>query len=182
MRKSLQNFSFAITLMCILSFGFMMPVAQAQIATPSGKAPASNKNMALPAPPAPLDWLTLTPPQRQALQPLATSWPHLTEVHKKKWIVLSANFDTLTPEAKERLHARMAQWAALTPTQRALARLNYTQTQRVTVEDKAERWEVYQSLTAEQKQALAASAPKLPLAPRVKVPKASKTSPSAPAH
>jgi len=181
-RKRLQTLTVAITLTDLLSVGLMMPTAHAQTAAPAVKVSASSKHVALPPHTASLDWLTLTTPQRQALQPLATSWPQLSEVQKKKWIALSANFNTLTPAAKERLHARMAQWAALTPKQRTLARLNYTQTQRVTVQDKAERWEVYQSLTPEQKQALAASAPKIPLAPRVKVPKAPKAPLSAPAH
>lgn len=119
-----------------------------------------------------LDWSALTPLQHQALLPLAVSWSTLSDTQKKKWIKLSANYQTLPAPAKEKLHERMVQWAALTPKQRAQARLNYSQTQRVSVEDKAERWEVYQALTAEQKQALAASAPKLPLAPHVKLPKA----------
>jgi hypothetical protein len=119
-----------------------------------------------------LDWSTLTPPQHQALQPLAASWPTLSEGQKKKWIALSANYNTLSAPAQERLHERMVQWATLTPKQRAQARMNYSQTQRMSAENKAERWEVYQALTAEQKQALAASAPKLPLArPRVTAPK-----------
>jgi hypothetical protein len=118
-----------------------------------------------------MDWSTLTPLQHQALQPLASAWPTLREAQKKKWIALSANYQALPDPAKGRLHERMVQWAALTPKQRAQARLNYSQTQRVSGEDKAERWEVYQALTAEQKQTLAASAPKLPLAPVVKVPK-----------
>lgn len=119
-----------------------------------------------------LDWAHLSVPQHQALQPLAATWPKLSETQKKKWIALSANYASLSAPAKERLHARMAEWAALTPKQRTQARLNYSQTQKLPLEDKAERWEIYQTLTPEQKQALAASAPKVPLAPHVKVPKA----------
>lgn len=118
-----------------------------------------------------LDWSHLSADQQQALQPLAASWPKLSEIQKKKWIALSANYAKLSAPAKERLRTRMVEWAALTPKQRTQARLNYSQTQALPAEDKAERWEIYQSLTAEQKQALAASAPKVPLAPRVKVSK-----------
>ncbi len=165
----------AIMLLGLACAGLMTVQAQAQTLAaapvPAGKASVSGKIPATPAATTHLSWLSLTPAQQQALQPLSASWSQLSEVQKKKWIALSANFNTLTPPAKERLHARMAQWAALTPKQRTLARLNYNQTQRVSPEDKAERWEVYQTFTPEQKRALAASAPKMPLAPHVKVPK-----------
>lgn len=162
----------AIALLSLSCAAVVVTHVQAQTAAPAVKASASGKNTTLPAPTASLGWLTLTPSQQQALQPLAVSWPQLSEVQKKKWIALSANFNTLTPAAKSRLHERMAQWAALTPKQRTLARLNYNQTQRVSPADKAERWEVYQTFTPEQKQAMAASALKVPLSPHVKVPKA----------
>lgn len=117
-----------------------------------------------------LAWQHLSSAQHQALQPLAVIWSKLSETQKKKWVALSANFHTLPAPAQERLHARMTQWATLTPKQRSQARLNYSQTKRLPLETKAERWEVYQSLTPEQKKQLAASAPKVPLAPQVKVP------------
>ncbi|NCP40255.1 MAG: DUF3106 domain-containing protein [Rhodoferax sp.] len=117
-----------------------------------------------------LEWAHLSATQRQALQPLDATWSKLSETQKKQWIALSTDYADLTPSAKERLHTRMATWAALTPKQRTQARLNFSQTQALPTEDKAERWEIYQTLTPEQKQALAASAPKVPLAPQVKVP------------
>jgi len=123
-----------------------------------------------PSKPARLEWSGLTPTQHQALAPLAASWPGLSEDQKKKWITLSHNYAKLPPTDQRKLHQRMAQWAALTPRQRTLARLNFSQTQLVTPEDKAERWEIYQSLTPEQKKALAELAPKLPLAPKVAKP------------
>lgn len=117
--------------------------------------------------PATLAWSQLSTAQHQALQPLAASWPSLSEDQKKKWIALSHNYAKLSPTDQQKLHQRMADWAALTPKQRTLARLNFSQTQQVTPEDRAERWEIYQSLTPDQKKALAESAPKLPLAPTV---------------
>lgn len=125
-----------------------------------------------------LEWSHLSATQRLALQPLAASWPSLSETQKKKWIALSANYATLSAPDKDRLRARMVEWAALTPKQRTQARLNFSQTQAVTAEDKAERWEIYQSLTPEQKRALAASAPKVPLAPHVKVPRKPASAPA----
>ena len=126
-----------------------------------------------------LAWAHLGANQQQALQPLAATWSKLSETQKKKWITLSADYADLPTTAKDRLHARMAEWAALTPKQRTQARLNFSQTQAVPTEDKAERWEIYQTLTPEQKHALAASAPKVPLAPHVKVPKKPASVPAA---
>jgi len=117
-----------------------------------------------------MSWSRLNPSQQQALQPLASSWSTLSDVQKKKWIALSSNYAHLKPADQQKLHQRMADWAALTPKQRTQARLNYTQTQRLSPEDKAERWEVYQSLTPEQKKMMIESAPRLPLAPKVAVP------------
>jgi hypothetical protein len=157
---------------CLISIELIGSEASAQAASAVIKSSQVTKGGTTAKSATNLDWLTLTPLQHQALLPLASSWRTLSDPQKKKWIALSANYQTLPAPAKEKLHERMVQWAALTPKQRAQARLNYSQTQRVSVEDKAERWEVYQALTAEQKQTLAASAPKLPLAPHVKLPKA----------
>lgn len=136
------------------------PAVLAQAPKAGAKAHAVSK-------PETLEWSRLTTPQQQALKPLDSSWSSLSEVQKKKWITLSHNYATLSPTNQQKLHQRMADWASLTPKQRSLARLNFSQTQQVTSEDKAERWEIYQTFTPEQKKALAASAPKLPLAPKV---------------
>lgn len=156
----------ASALLCVVPL-----TAAAQGHTPATEplTPSHNANASASA--NELSWQNLSAAQHQALQPLASAWPHLSEIQQKKWITLGANFATLSAPAKARLHARMTEWAALTPTQRTQARLNYSQIQSVPPEDKAERWEVYQAMTPEQKQALAASAPKVPLAPHVKPPK-----------
>jgi len=127
-------------------------------------------NVQVVASPTQPEWKTLTPAQHQALQPLAATWPTLSDVQKKKWIALSSNYAHIKPAEQQKLHQRMADWAALTPKQRTQARLNYSQTQQLSSEDKAERWEVYQSLTPEQKKMMIESAPKLPLAPKVAPP------------
>nr|WP_319565850.1 DUF3106 domain-containing protein [uncultured Rhodoferax sp.] len=144
--------------------------AHAQTINPTAMPVSSASQSVLPSKLTDLEWTILTSAQQQALQPLAVVWPNLSAPQKKKWIALSVNYRHLSDPEKERLHARMVQWAALTPRQRTQARLNFTKTQQLPVEDKVERWEVYQTLTAEQKKTLAASAPKLPLAPYVKKP------------
>jgi len=151
----------ALCAMTLLATAAESPQASASKQAASKTAPVKLPSLSK------LDWQSLNRNQQEALRPLAKQWPELSDTQKKKWIALSADYNSFSAADKERLRERMVQWAALTPRQRMQARLNFSATQRVQKEDKAERWEVYQSLTAEQKRALAASAPKPTLAPRL---------------
>jgi hypothetical protein len=103
-------------------------------------------------------WAELTPQQQQALAPLAGSWRSLGEAHKGKWLALSQNYHAMPAGEQARLHSRMAEWAALSPQQRTLARLNFAESQKVQSEDKRAKWEAYQALPPEEKRKLAAGA------------------------
>ncbi len=117
-----------------------------------------------------LGWSTLTPAQQLALRPLASTWTQLSDLQKRKWISLSANFSTLPIADQTKLHARMAQWAALSPKQREQARLNFAEAQKIAPEQKNEKWQAYQALSPEEKQKLATSIrptpPRTALAPQ----------------
>jgi Protein of unknown function (DUF3106) len=97
----------------------------------------------------------LTPAQKTALQPLAANWTSLSDGHKRKWVAVSANFEQFSPEDKIKLHSRMTEWAGLSAKQREQARINFAQTKQLTATDKQAKWESYQSLPPETKQALA---------------------------
>lgn len=103
-------------------------------------------------------WRELTPPQQQALAPLAGTWASLTATHKRKWLALSANYPALPPAEQARLHSRMGEWAALSPQQRTQARLNFAESKAVPKGDKKAKWEAYQALPPEEKRKLAAGA------------------------
>jgi hypothetical protein len=168
LREFSTNTSKRKGLVCVTLCAMAWLAMAAEPPQASASKPASSKTAPSNQPSlSKLDWQSLNRNQQEALRPLAKQWPELSDTQKKKWIALSANYSKLFPADKERLRERMVQWAALTPRQRMQARLNFSATQRVQKEDKAERWEVYQSLTAEQKRALAASAPKPTLAPRL---------------
>jgi len=152
------------------ALGYLSVFVALNVSAGGAQAADSHSKVQVVASPTQPEWKTLTPAQHQALQPLAATWPTLSDVQKKKWIALSSNYAHLKPVDQQKLHQRMADWAALTPKQRTQARLNYTQTQQLSPEDKAERWEVYQSLTPDQKKIMIESAPKLPLAPKVAPP------------
>ena len=105
---------------------------------------------------APADtWDKLTPAQKAALQPLSANWASLTEGHRRKWLAVSANFAQFSPADKTKLHGRMTDWASLSTQQREQARINFAQTKTLTASDKQAKWESYQALPPETKQALA---------------------------
>jgi len=105
---------------------------------------------------APADtWGKLTPAQKAALQPLSANWASLTEGHRRKWLAVSANFAQFSPADKTKLHGRMTDWASLSTQQREQARINFAQTKTLTSSDKQAKWESYQALPPETKQALA---------------------------
>lgn len=129
----------------------------------SDKTPASTAVAALPKSFSSLSWNSLTPTQHHALKPLTSSWADLSDAQKRKWITLSANYPQMSVIEQTKLHERMAQWAALTPRQREQARLNFAETKQITPQQKNEKWQAYQALSAEEKQKLAKSAqPKPP--------------------
>ena len=115
-------------------------------------------------------WMDLTESQQQALVPLAQLWPTMTEPHKRKWLAVSQNFTQLTADEQSTVQGRMREWAALSPQQRAAARLNYADAQQLLQEDKKAKWAAYQALSPETKQKLAAQQgkPLVGAAPAVK--------------
>ncbi|WP_168224758.1 DUF3106 domain-containing protein [Rhodoferax aquaticus] len=98
--------------------------------------------------------------QRQALEPLAKSWDTLAAGHKRKWIVISQNFQSLNQAEQEKLHARMEEWASLKPADRTVARLNFAETKKIPSADRSTHWEAYQALSTDEKNQLASQAVK----------------------
>jgi hypothetical protein len=105
--------------------------------------------------------------QQQTLKPLAESWNTISAAQKRKWLEVSRNYPSLPPEGQAVMRSRMSEWVALSPQQRAQARLNFAKTKELsrelTAQEKKEKWAAYQALSAEEKQKLAAKAsPKTP--------------------
>ncbi|MES2879972.1 MAG: DUF3106 domain-containing protein [Pseudomonadota bacterium] len=132
----------------------LMPASAAKL--PS--ATAAVKNSDSPKTPSKPEWQDLTPQQQISLNPLRAIWNTLQEGHKRKWIALSVNYPTLAPAEQEKMHSRMSEWAALSPQQRAQARLNFARTKQLTPTQKTATWQAYQALSPEEKQKLAISA------------------------
>lgn len=107
-------------------------------------------------------WKDLTPAQQLSLKPLAGNWSSLSEGRKRKWLALSKNYPSMSPVEQAKLHSRMTEWASLSQQQRDRARLNFAETKQLSPAQKAATWEAYQALSPEEKQTLAAKAPKQP--------------------
>ena len=137
-----------VVVLCTAVTGAFAQTLQASAANPparSSAAPSSN-----------LSWQSLQSSQKKALAPLAPHWAQISQAQKNKWLAMSNNFDNLSTKEQAILHERMAEWASLTPQQRAQARLNFNQTKTLDADAKKTQWETYQSLRPEDKKKLAA--------------------------
>ena len=128
-------------------------------AAPAKPTPASAGKSATSRP----AWVELTPMQQQSLKPLAPSWDtSVSEPQKRKWLEISKNYPSLTAEGQATMHSRMSEWVAMSPEQRAQARLNFAKTKelskQLTPEETKAKWQTYQALSVEEKQKLAAKA------------------------
>lgn len=102
------------------------------------------------------EWQKLSASQKTALAPLSSLWTQISPAQKNKWLAISNNFDKLSGKEQAVLHERMANWAALSPQQRAQARLTFNETKSLGSDEKKTHWEAYQALSADEKKKLAA--------------------------
>jgi len=100
-------------------------------------------------------WSDLSGAQQESLQPLAGVWDGLSDGHRRKWIALAKNYPTLAPTEQTTLHSRMVDWAALKPRERERARLNFVETKKLPIPDRASNWEAYKALSPEDRKKLA---------------------------
>lgn len=141
---------FVVSTVCALAQEPSSPPA----ATASKMAPVTQVSESPPT------WKELTSNQEQALRPLEPTWASLATGHKRKWIAISQNFQNLAPKEQEKLHGRMREWAALKPSDRTLARLNFAETKKIAQSDRTTHWEAYQALSTDERANLAAKAAK----------------------
>jgi len=150
--------------LCLCGLSVATTIARAQSATQatSAVAPAS-------APQANSVWSSLSKAQQIALAPLENSWRSLSAGQQRKWLVLAKTYPTLGAPEQEKMHSRMVEWAALSPKDRELARLNFAQSKAVNTTDRAANWEAYQALHPEERQKLADGAKLKPTGAAVSV-------------
>ncbi len=147
--------------LCVLSNS-----ASSQSATASAPSAAAK--------PAPLllsdePWASLSKSQRFALSPLEKSWAGLSEGQRHKWLAIAKSYPELGVPEQEKLHSHMAEWAALSPKDRELARLNFAHTKTVAKSDLSANWEAYQALSDDERKKLAQGAKVKPVGAAVAV-------------
>lgn len=132
------------------------PQAAASAATPAARPkplPRSVSPTSLGAPPA--NWSGLTPKQQALLAPLERDWPGISDSQRSKWLSATPTLATMSGEEIKRVHDRMRDWAQLSTTDRLNARIGFQVARQLTAEQRQARWEAYQALPPEERQALA---------------------------
>jgi hypothetical protein len=159
----------------------MRPRGCARLALVAALALGAASLMAQPQPspvkPRPIEsagptWQSLSPQQRAALAPLQNDWASIDAPRKAKWLDIAARYPKLPPSEQQRLQARMTEWARMSPSERARARLNYQEVKQFPNQERQDRWQAYQALPESQRQELAkrdkSGAPPKPPAPAAK--------------
>jgi len=123
---------------------------------PLAAAPAGGKTAGTKA----LEWKELTAEQRLALSPLADEWSRISEAQRRKWIAVTRQYGNLSQQDRATLQSRMKEWVAMSPKERAEARLNFAEAKKLSPEDRKAKWDAYQSLTPQERERLAATAPR----------------------
>lgn len=105
-----------------------------------------------------LSWKQLTPAQQAALMPLQAEWELIGVARKQKWLTIIERFASMTPDERQRAQERMHDWVKLSPSERRVARENFTRAKKLDARQKSERWLEYQQLSEDEKRQLAARA------------------------
>lgn len=108
-------------------------------------------------------WGKLSRNQQAALAPLQSLWPTLGADPQRKWLALAQDFGRMPPAEQVTLQRRMADWAALTPEQRARVRLNFGEAKALSPDERRSKWEQYQALPQEQREQLVRERPTPPV-------------------
>lgn len=133
----------------VLCLAALPALAQDKRATPSASADGKA-------------WATLTPGQQAALAPLKRDWQSIDAARQQKWLEVAARFPSMPADERERVQARMSEWARLSPEERGRARLQFQEARQLSPQERQVQWEAYQALTPEQRSALASRATPAP--------------------
>lgn len=103
-------------------------------------------------------WTALTATQQQSLAPLEREWGSLDAQRQSKWLAVATQFPLMPADERARMHARMAEWARLTPAERSRARLQYQDARPLSASERQAKWQAYQALSEDDRHALAQKA------------------------
>lgn len=149
--------AFSVPLLSIAQ-GAPSGAAMAGASAPSSRGPTPVRLGGKAAAEQGIRWRDLKASQQASLKPLEQDWSGIDTPQKQKWLQLVARFPKMSAPEQERVQARMAGWAKLTPQERGQTRLNFQEASQLPGQDRQARWDAYQALPAEQKRQLAARA------------------------
>jgi hypothetical protein len=144
-----------------LRWGALVALAIGVSGLVMAQAPATNAGSTKTAAPrveAGPAWASLTVAQQQALGPLKPEWSSIDATRKQKWLEVAAQFSSMPGDDRNRIQQRMAEWVRMSPAERGRARMQYQEARRLSPGQLEERWQAYEALPSDQRQALAASA------------------------
>ncbi len=116
------------------------------------------------APPTGPTWSELSASERQALQPLQAQWNGIDSQRKQKWRDVAMRYSGLPSVQQSRLRERMVEWATMTSAQRNTARISFEELRKLPATERQTRWDAYQNLPPEQREALVTQASSRPTA------------------
>jgi hypothetical protein len=158
--------SVAVALLCgigLLALGGLF--AQPSVAATGAQGPVGARPTLAAAPQAGPAWSSLTAVQQQALAPLKPTWDSIDSPRRKKWVEVADRLPRMPADERQRVQERMAAWAAMTPTERASARVQFQETRRIGADERQARWQAYQALPEEERKRLARAAASKQAAP-----------------
>lgn len=101
-----------------------------------------------------LTWSQLPASEQQLLSPLQAQWDSMDQIRRQKWHEIAQRYPKLSVAQQERLRSRMVEWAALSPSERNQARLQFEESKLVPAEERRARWEAYRALPEEERKLL----------------------------
>jgi|GEM_PF-4170387 len=111
-------------------------------------------------------WDRLSATQQHTLEPLKDIWSTLTAAQQDRWRLIVDRFQARPQHAQRRLAARIADWARLSPQQRAHARLNFLAlAKRYSPSQRKQHWQAYQRVKPHTTQVATGNAPPMRLPP-----------------
>jgi hypothetical protein len=146
-----------ITGLLLLAMGLNAPMGAQTASSTTNRSKTTDVKTSPALHPAP--WPELHPEQKHALQPLAQIWDSLSSGQQLKWLNLASKFKKMSPQDQAMLQSRMHEWASLGMRERDQARIGFVETRQLSDEQKKAKWEAYQALSPEEKQALARQNP-----------------------
>ena len=132
-----------------------LALATPALAQPAGPAATGQRPAMADGAPGGPAWSALSPAQQTALAPLKAHWQGIDAVRKAKWIVVAQRFPAMPAAERQRVQARMTEWAAMSPAERGRARLNFQELRNLPAPDRQALWEAYRALPPEEQRELA---------------------------